>query len=95
MDKGTKVFQAYMCVAPGSFWINEGVVTGIVVDGKPLVQHGDSMTVLDGTWHATKTGAKRDAQAALVRQIGALQAQADALHDEILHEILTTEEVAA
>jgi hypothetical protein len=95
MTKGTTVYQAYMCVSPGEFWINDGTVTGIVSDGVPLVLHGGVMVPLDATWHRTKTEAKRDAQAQLVRQIGRLQAKADALHDEILHEVLTTEEVAA
>ena len=94
MDKGTKVFRAYV-VTIGSVCVESGIISGIVANGEPLVSWAGMLTPFSDNWRASKTEAKRDAQAALIRQIGELQAKADAMHDEILHEILTTEEVAA
>lgn len=95
MDKGTKVYRAYVATTPGHYWFDEGVVSEIVVDGMPLVRWYDSLVPLSDRWHATKAGAKRDVVTAMARQIGELQAKLDTLRDEMLHEDLTTEEVAA
>lgn len=95
MEKGTKVFKAYCSDYDNRFtdWIMDGVVTEIVKDGSPLVQYGDSLTPLDKGWRTSKADAKRDAHTALIRFIGKMQAKADKMADEILHETLTTEEV--
>ena len=53
------------------------------------------MTALDERWHPTKGGANADIAAHLARTIGEWQAKLDTLRDEMLHESLTTEEVAA
>jgi hypothetical protein len=95
MDKGTTVYRAYIATTPGTYWFDEGVISEIVVDGKPLVRWFDSLVPLDAKWHATKAGARADVVAGLARQIGELQAKLDKLRDEMLHEALTTEEVAA
>ena len=95
MDKGTKVYRAYIATTPGTYWIDEGTISEIVVDGVPLVKWFDSLVPLDSQWHATKAGAKTDAAKGIARQVGELQAKLDKLRDEMLHEALTTEEVAA
>lgn len=95
MDKGTTVYRAYVCTTPGMYWIDEGTVTEIVLDGVPLVRLHSTLTPLDDKWHATKAGAKADAVAAIARQVGALQAKLDTLRDEVLHDSLTTEPVLA
>ena len=95
MDKGTKVYRAYVATTPGSYWIDEGTISEIVVDGVPFVRHYDSLTPLTARWHSTKAGAKADVVKELTKQIGSLQAKLDTVRDEMLHESLTTEEVAA
>lgn len=95
MDKGTKVYKAYIGSTPGMWWVDDGTVSAIVVDGKPLVQYGTALVPLDERWHTTKAGANSDVVKALARQIGELQADLDKLRDEMLHDALTTEEVAA
>ena len=98
MDSGTKVFRAYASQWDDRFthWIDEGVVSDIVSDGKALVRHSSGvLEPMDERWHDNRTAAKRDIQAAMIKFIGRMQAKADALHDEILHEVLTTEEVPA
>ena len=95
MDKGTKVYRAYVATTPGSYWIDEGTISEIVVDGVPFVRHYDSLTPLTARWHSTKAGAKADVVKELAKQIGSLQAKLDTVRDEMLHESLTTEEVAA
>ena len=95
MDKGTTVYRAYVAMTPGSYWIDEGTISEIVLDGVPLVRHYDSLTPLTALWHTTKAGAKADVVKEFAKQIGGLQAKLDTLRDEMLHESLTTEEVAA
>ena len=96
MDKGTKVFRAYIGISPSVYWVDEGTVTEIVADGVPLVNRGGGMmTALDERWHPTKGGANADIAAHLARTIGEWQAKLDTLRDEMLHESLATEEVAA
>jgi hypothetical protein len=95
MDKGQTVYRAYVATTPGNYWFDEGVVSEIVVNGVPLVRWFDSLVPLNDRWHATKAGAKADVVRGLARQIGELQAKLDKLRDEMLHEDLTTEEVAA
>lgn len=95
MDKGTKLYRAYVATTPGNYWFDEGVVSEIVVDGLPLVRWFDSLVPLTDKWHTTKAAAKADVVKGLARQIGELQAKLDTVRDEMLHEALTTEEVAA
>lgn len=95
MDKGTTVYRAYVATTPGNYWFDEGVVSEIVVDGVPLVRWFDSLVPLNDKWHTTKAAAKADVVKGLARQIGELQAKLDNLRDEMLHDALTTEEVAA
>ncbi len=94
MDKGTKVYRAYVGLQPGTYWFDEGTVSEIVVDGVPLVRWYDSLVPLNDRWHATKARAADDVIKGMVRQIGELQAKIDKLRDEVMHESLTTEEVA-
>lgn len=97
MDKGTKVYRAYVSDWDQRFtsWIDEGEVTGIVQDGVPFVSFAKSLHPLDDRWHSSRTAAQRDIHKGLVRFIGEMQAKADAMADEILHADLTTEEAAA
>ena len=95
MDSGTKVYRAYVAMTPGSYWIDEGTISEIVVDGVPFVRLHDSLTPLTARWHATKAGAQADVVKEMAKQIGGLQAKLDTIRDEMLHESLTTEEVAA
>jgi hypothetical protein len=97
MEKGTKVYQAY---ASGwddrwTAFVQEGVVTDIVRDGVPLVSVGNSFTNLDDSWHQRRHDAQRDIHRAMLRFIGAMQAKADTLAEEILQADLMTEEAAA
>lgn len=94
MDSGTKVFRAYVSQWDDRFthWIDEGVVTEIVSDGKALVRHSSGMLEpMDDRWRETKADAQRDIHAGMVRFIGKLQARADELAAEILHATLATE----
>jgi|688.fasta_scaffold00746_68 hypothetical protein len=95
MDKGARVYKAYIGSTPGVWWIDDGTVSAIVADGKPLVQYGPALVPLDERWHTTKAGANGDVVKALARQIGVLQADIDKLRDEMLHDALTTEEAVA
>lgn len=96
MDKGTKVYRAYIGISPGVHWVDQGVVTEISLNGVPLVDRGGGLMMpLDSTWHTTRAGANRDIVAHLARTIGEWQAKLDAIRDEMLHDDLTTEEAAA
>jgi hypothetical protein len=95
MDKGSKVYRAYVATAPGTYWIDEGTISEIVLDGVPLVRFHDSLTPMASGWHATKAGAQAEVVKQFAKQIGALQAKLDTVRDQMLHESLTTEEVAA
>lgn len=94
MNAGTKVYRAYISTHHDLNWIDEGIVTDVVLDGVPLVRTGSMLVPLTDKWRPTQADAKRDAHAALIRHIGTLQAKADEMNDEILHETLTTETVA-
>lgn len=98
MDSGTKVFRAYTSQWDDRFthWIDEGVVTEIVSDGKALVRHTSGvLEPMDERWRQTKVDAQRDIHTAMIRFIGRLQAKADTMADEILHATLAAEERAA
>lgn len=90
---GTKVYSAYVSTVTGAenSWIDEGVVTDLVVDGVALVRIGNHLAPLDQRWHQHRHEAQRDIHLALVRRIGTLQAKADEIAAEILHADLTTE----
>lgn len=94
MDKGTKVYRAYIGTTHGRYWFDEGTVSEISLDGVPLVRWLNSLVPLNDEWHATKAGAQGDVVKVLARQIGELQAKLDTIRDEMLHDALTTEEVA-
>ena len=95
MDKGTKVYRAYVAMTPGQYWIDEGTISEIVLDGVPMVRFHDSLTPMNTGWHPTKSGAMADVVKEFAKQIGGLQAKLDTIRDQMLHEALTTEEVAA
>lgn len=104
LEQGTKVWQATVFSNPlmGScpYYMNEGEVTGIVVDGVPMVRMGEMLLPLVQAgrtcqWRISKAEAKRDAWREVVRIAGRVQAAADRLQDEILHDDLTTEEAVA
>ncbi len=93
INKGTPVYSAYIGTNPELHWIDEGVISEIVFNGQPLVRCGDALVPYGKKWRLTKADARRDIHAALIRHIGKLQAEADKMADEILHEDLATEEV--
>jgi len=92
MDKGTKVYRAYIASTPGLWWLDEGEVTEIVMGGFQLVRLHNTLIPMDLTWHATKSSAKADVVRELAKQIGSLQAKLDAVRDEMLHESLMQDE---
>ena len=96
MESGQTIYRAYVCSAPGEYWIDTGVLTDILSNGEPMVRLPSEVLVPLGTdWRETKAGAKADAAAGIARQIGKVQAKLDALRAEILHDELTTEEVTS
>ena len=96
MESGQTIYRAYVCSAPGEYWIDSSVLTDIVSNGVPLVRLPSAVCVpLAGDWRETKAAAKVDAAAGIARQIGKVQAKLDALRAEILHDELTTEEVTS
>lgn len=97
MDKGTRVYKAYVSAASNSsaWWLDEGTVTEITLDGVPLVRMDSGVLIpLDQRWHTSKAAAKNDALRVLIGRVGEMQAKVDELRDEIMHDCLTTEEVA-
>lgn len=95
MNAGTKVYRAYISLNHELSWIDEGIVTDVVLDGVALVRVGSLLSPLTDKWRPSQVDAKRDAHAALIRHIGSLQAKADEMRDEILHEHLLATETAA
>ena len=94
MDTALKVYKAYVFDRACDYYLWEGTLTEIEVDGVQMVRHGSSLSPLNEGWNFTKTAAKRDAAARMAVLIGESQARLDKLRDEILHDDLTTEEVA-
>lgn len=92
MDKGTKVYRAYIGITPGVWWLDEGEVTEIVMDGKQLIRWHNSLVPMDLTWHPIKSSAKADVVRGLANQIGGLQAKLDTIRDEMLHESMMQDE---
>ena len=93
MDNAIKVYKAYVFDRSCDYYLWEGTLTEIEVDGVQMVRHGSSLCPINEGWNFTQTAAKRDAAASIAVLIGKSQAILDALRDEILHEELTTEEV--
>jgi len=72
--------------------ISSGVVTDIVLDGQRYVRREfGTMEPIGPAWHESKAEAKAELRRLMVRYIGGLQAKADELGDEIMHEHLTSE----
>jgi hypothetical protein len=94
MEVGTKVYEGYVGVSADNWWINEGTVSGLVVDGKPLVRHAEMLIEMGDRWRLTRVEAKADVVTQLLRRIGKLQATVDELKDDMLHEVLTKEAAA-
>ena len=100
MDAGTKLYEAYVWNDPinsnsGPFHITEGIVTGVVIDGQPMIRCRNKLEPLnERNWCATRSKAVETAWRELVRRAGALQSLADRIRDEMLHDDLTSEEPA-
>lgn len=99
MVAGQKVYRGEvgitMDATRGLFtMVGDGIATGISVDGEVMVRVGDTL-LKGGGFVATKAEAKQQIVDQLVRIVGVVQRQIDTLRDEILHELLTTEEAAA
>jgi hypothetical protein len=93
MDTPIKVYKSYVFDNQCDYYLWEGTLTDVEVDGVQMVRHGSSLSPLTEGWHFTKAGAKGDAAKRMAVLIGISQARLDKLRDEILHETLTTEEV--
>jgi|688.fasta_scaffold1114785_2 hypothetical protein len=96
-DTGTTLYRAYIGLAPGVNWIETADVSGVVVDGKPLLRmHGrsDFLVAWTDDWKRTRAEAQWDIHAALVREIGRQQAKADELRDTLMHASLCDTEAA-
>jgi hypothetical protein len=98
---GTKVWQASFPLSGGlDPYLGEGVATDVIVDGQQMVRiYNVLVPAADRNpnscpWRDTKTAARRDIHGWMVRRIGKLQAEADKLADELLHEDLTAAEAA-
>jgi hypothetical protein len=94
MDTPIKVYKAYVFDQSCDYYLWEGTLTEIEIDGVQMVRHGSSLVPLTEGWNFTKTAAKRDAAQKMAVLIGKSQARLDALRDEILHEQLASEEAA-
>lgn len=95
MEAGTKVYRAYVCTNGNDWWLDRGEVSSITENGHPLVRWADSLVPLTDKWHTSESGAKSDVAREMAVVIGKLQAKLDKLRDEILHEDLASNEVAA
>lgn len=94
MEAGVTVYKAYVFGSDCDYYLWEGKSSGIIIDGVEMVRHGTSLVPIDG-WHLSATDAKRGAAARMAVLIGQSQAKLDKLRDEILHEDLASNEVAA
>jgi hypothetical protein len=88
-------YKAHVFPGSGGHYIMEAETTDTVVNGVRYVVRGTALHAVTDGWRATKVEAKEDAHRQVIREIGEMQAKADELADEILHERLTTEEAAA
>ena len=95
MEAGTKVYRAYVCMNGTDWWLDRGEISSITENGQPLVRWANSLVPLTDKWHTTEAGAKSDVARGMAVVIGKMQAKLDTLRDEILHEALATDEVAA
>lgn len=86
------LYKAYV-FAGGNHYLMEAEETETVIDGVVFVQRGTAMHPETDGWRRTQLQAKRDAHLQIIRQIGEMQAKADELAAEILHDDLTAEEV--
>jgi hypothetical protein len=89
-----KVYKAYVFDRACEYYLMEGTLTEIEVDGVQMVRHGSLLSPLTDGWNFTTTSAKSDAAARMAVLIGESQARLDKLREEILHECLCTEEGA-
>jgi len=89
-----KVYKAYVFERTCDYYLWEGTLTSIEVDGVQMVRHGSLLSPLTDGWNFTKTAAKSDAAARMAVLIGESQARLDKLREEILHESLCSEEAA-
>jgi len=99
MDKGAKVYRGF--VASTSLnskgeplaWVVEATVTGVVHDGKPVIDEGHGrLSVMGDNWRRTKAEAITDIHCEIIRLIGMMQAAADRWDDQRLHVSLTAPE---
>lgn len=89
MDRGSQVYKASVfsdATVEQPWYVDVGEVTGIVMDGQPMVRFGTALFPLEsstGVWRETEAEAQRDAWLELVRRAGTIQARADELRDMI------------
>lgn len=94
LDTTLKVYKSYVFDRACDYYLMEGRLTSIEIDGVQMVQHGSALVPLTDGWHFTEAGAKGDAAKRMAVLIGESQARLDKLREEILHEHLCTEEDA-
>lgn len=88
-----EVYSTGGIISGAKWYIGEAVVTGIEVDGMPMVRlHNALLPASD--YVATKVEAKQQIVDTLTRAVGVLMKQIDTLKDEIVHDLLTTEAAA-
>jgi len=76
------------------WYVDKATATGIEVDGAAMVKFHD-MLIPARDFTESQIQAKQQVVDELIRIVGTIQVQIDTLRDEILHEILSTEERAA
>lgn len=74
------VYRAYVSGVTETglcWWIDEGTTTGVIHNGKPMVQIGASLVPMDGRWRKTRRECRVDAWRQFVDRIQRLQGMAD------------------
>lgn len=84
MEAGTKVYEGYLAQSTEHFWINEGTVSDVLVEGKPMVSYGNMLMPMRESWRATRVEAQADIVTQLMRRIGKLQVMVNRLLGEML-----------
>lgn len=98
MQTGQTVYRAEVFTTGGltsgaKWYITEGTVTGIEVDGVVMVRLHHALVPATG-YAESKTAAKQQVVDELTQAVGVLMKQIDTLKDEIVHESLTAEAAA-
>jgi hypothetical protein len=98
METGTKVYKGNVYLNPlgtaKPYYLTEGEVSGVVVDGVPMIRIHDALFPATDGWRETKAEAMDDVVRQLARMSGELMKQIDEIRGVMLHESLTKEAAA-